>query len=147
MTRSPPPPATGRRLEGAATSGVKTAADQAAPLQVSQTTDLETHDFVVTLDFQRLGKVRMELNGEQPIGGTWRVLSTDVGVSLIEIVDQPPSAAAPTDQPATDRAAAVSAAPVKRRFALKWNQEGDGFTLREEGADPRFGWLYFQRSM
>jgi hypothetical protein len=133
--RAPAPP------QGAAVSASKAPAGQVAPLQVSQTTDLESHDFVVTLDFQRQGRVRMELNGAQPIEGAWRVLSTDVGVSVIEIVDQPPSVAPQADQPDTDRPAAV-----KRRFALKWNNEADGFTLREEGADPRFGWLYFKRA-
>lgn len=103
-------------------------------LQPQQETDLEAFDFQIALDFHADGQVEMLLNGGRPMRGHWEVLSTDVGISRLEIaVPQAPGAGKPTQT-------------VKRRYSLKMNTKGDAFTLREEGVDPRFGWLYFTRA-
>ena len=111
------------------------AAEKLAALQPSERTDLEAFDFTVMLEFLPKNQVVMSLNGEQQIRGSWKVLSTDVGVSQIELVDGVPSE---NEDDAQDDL-------TKRRFLLELNAAGDAFTLREEGVDPRFGWLYFRR--
>ncbi|MEM6329489.1 MAG: hypothetical protein AAF790_04480 [Planctomycetota bacterium] len=125
--------------------------DAAAGL--SGRTDLEAFDFEITLDFARRGVVTMWLDGGQRIDGSWKVLSVDGGVALIELTDRPPES--PADKAAKKRAAAegAPAAPpaaeqpkrTQRRFELRLDPERDRFTLQEEGADRRFGRLLFEK--
>ncbi|TWT85879.1 hypothetical protein Pla123a_06860 [Posidoniimonas polymericola] len=110
-------------------------AGKLAKLQPSETTDLEAFDFRVGLEFKPQNQVVMTLNGGATIDGTWKVLSTDVGVSQIELIDGVPAEGAAAEQPDL----------MKRRYLLELDEAGDAFTLREEGVDPRFGWLYFRR--
>ncbi|TWT31062.1 hypothetical protein KOR34_44360 [Posidoniimonas corsicana] len=136
--RNPIPTAPGyipREVTRPVSAEEKEAAEKLAAMQPSEQTDLEAFNFTVLLEFLPQDQVVMSLNGGQPIKGSWKVLSTDVGVSLIELVDGVPTQAEGDDLPQL----------TKRRFLLELNDLGDAFTLREEGVDPRFGWLYFQR--
>ncbi|MCA9239174.1 MAG: hypothetical protein KDA37_03190 [Planctomycetales bacterium] len=140
--RNPIPTAAGREAEAKSQANrpaKPTAAEEKlSRLQPSESTDLEAYDFSISLDFLPDGKVEMALTGQPPLSGQWRVLSTDVGVSRLEIVP-----AASPDDPAGDQPTELE--PTRRVFTVRFDKSGDGFTLREEGADIRFGWLYFQR--
>lgn len=143
--RNPIPTAPGREATAKAQAPTKPtgAQDKLSRMQPSETTDLEAYDFAITLDFREDAQVVMTLNGQQPLTGRWEVLSTDVGVSRLEIVPTvEPEAAA---NGSAEQKPAADEQPTKRIFTIRFNKAGDGFTLREEGADIRFGWLYFQR--
>lgn len=112
--------------------------DELESLQPSEQTYLEAYDFAVLIEFKANGLVAMQMNGGQLINGVWRVLSTDVGVSIIEIIDGVP--------PEDGEEPTEAALPLtRRRFSLELDKGNHGFTLREEGVDPRFGWLHFKR--
>lgn len=139
--RDPIPTAPGHEPRPDAKPVVESAlAEKVARLQPSEKTDLESFDFVVTFDFHADGTVDMLLNGAEKKTGSWRVLSTDVGVSRLELTDSVPDEPRPGEPGTTDQ-------PItKRRFSLKFNEDADGFTLREEGVAPLFGWLYFTKA-
>lgn len=98
-------------------------------------TDLEQYDVAVELDFQRGGRVRMTLIGDdESLEGVWRV-----------VADLPPNAA---EIEIGLLAAKGQGVEEKRRFLIEFQEHGDapGFTLREKGADPKFGRLYFAKA-
>lgn len=105
---------------------------ESSPTRVS--TDLEAFDFEVLLEFRSDGGVVMTLDGGDPVKGAWRVVSSEAGQSIIEIVA---TRAEPNGQ--------EGAEPEKRRYQLEMTPDGQAFTLREEGADRQYGWLYFER--
>lgn len=106
-------------------------------------TDLEAFEFQITLDFAPGGKLTMWRGQQQePIDGSWRIESQNGQRAVLEITDQPPIAA--TEKP-DENAGAERPAGQQRRFEITMEPEDAGFTLREEGADPLFGWLYFRR--
>lgn len=137
----PPPPAA-----DAKTVSQTEAAQKLQALQPNEQTDLEAFDFVVSLDFRSDGAVVMKLDGGQQKTGVWKVLSTDVGVSIVELTDTVPPKESPQTPQGSDKPPAPPGELTKRRYALKMSDDGDSFTLREEGVDPRFGWLLFKRA-
>lgn len=93
-------------------------------------TDIEAFAFEVTLNFARGGKVEMWLDNErEKLAGKWLVISEASDRAVIEIINE-----------------ANNGKPEQRRFELFTEEDDKGFTLREEGADPQFGWLYFRRA-
>lgn len=110
------------------------AADSVAELD--QTTDWEEFDVTIVMDFVSSDRVEMTLGGEQPVVGTWKVLSTTPSGCTIEVQTEAASTKDGTKQ------------PVRRRFELLLDErEGTlvGFQLSEAGADAQLGALYFQR--
>lgn len=100
----------------------------------AEATDLESFDFRLTLEFAEGGQLEMHKGeNQQPLSGTWQVLSRTGNRAQLEI--------------AASRGGEVSKESKleQRRFELVLEPGANGFTLREEGADPKFGWLYFER--
>lgn len=99
-------------------------------------TDLEAYDVGIKLDFHGDKTVQMSLSdGSEVRQGVWRV-----------VTGLPPSGAEiEISLTADDNAAATE----KRRFLVDFENHSDdasattGFTLREKGADVKFGRLYF----
>ncbi len=95
---------------------------------------LEGVEVRVRLTFQREGDVTMELEGEETtLAGVWRVVAdlppngVEIEISLLKEGEE--------------------RGTQKRRFLVDFQPDGDtpGFTLREKGADPQFGRLYFTK--
>lgn len=108
------------------------------PAKTNESTDLETFDFRLTLDFGPEGMIEMWKEERQELlSGTWQVLSQTGNRANIEIAVKREA----------DRESEQQPEPIleQRRFELVLEPEATGFTLREEGADPKFGWLYFER--
>lgn len=104
--------------------------------ELDQTTDWEEFDVTIVMDFVSSDRVEMTLGGEQPVVGTWKVLSTTPSGCTIEVA---------TEGASTKDGAKQS---VRRRFELLLDErEGTlvGFQLSEAGADAQLGALYFQR--
>lgn len=124
-------------LPAAAAPGEKTEAPSAEtpPIPSSppfpDVTELEQYNVRVVLDFVRGGSMTMWLDdGRDRLAGRWKLSDVDGRQAILHIVARPDD----NRQPAQ-----------RRRFELQWDQDGTGFTLREEGADPQLGWLYFRR--
>lgn len=104
--------------------------------ELDQTTDWEEFDVTIVMDFVSSDRVEMTLGGEQPVVGTWKVLSTTPSGCTIEVETEGVSGEDGDKQ------------PVRRRFELLLDErEGTlvGFQLSEAGADAQLGALYFQR--
>lgn len=95
-------------------------------------TELERYQFEVMLDLRADGELAMALNQggvDRQLAGTWQVISRVGNTATLELT----------------QAASADSDTVQRRFTLTLEPGGDGFTLREEGAEREFGWLYFRR--
>ncbi|MEM9185534.1 MAG: hypothetical protein AAGB00_03465 [Planctomycetota bacterium] len=130
---------TGRATDGANAAGEKAAEEEitaaADPVNAesphpaaAEATDLDAFDFRITLNLRPRGELRMSLSGGAALAGSWQVLVQEGATGVLELVSKPEGAVA-----------------QQRRFEVAMDPNGAGFTLREEGADPRFGWLYFRR--
>lgn len=116
-------------------------------------TDLEAFDFRITLRFATGGEVEMWVGDKQDqLNGTWHLLSEEGSRAQIEIAAErldemqpPPQQLAKSGDKNAVEASKVEPPKEQRRFELLMEPEAHGFTLREVGADPRFGWLYFER--
>jgi len=130
------------------------ASDSVAPTEAtgvkdgsaSGTTDLEAFDIGIRLDFHDDKTVDMSLaDGSETRPGIWRVVTTlppngaEIEITWVEENKDPTKL---PDEPALT--------PIeKRRFLVEFEEglpNGDdiaGFTLREKGADIKFGRLYF----
>jgi hypothetical protein len=94
-------------------------------------TDLEALDFAILLKLDAKRQVVMQLAGEaQAYAGTWSIIETRPTGALIEITR--------LRRTADDK-------QEKRRFEVVFEGQlpSDGFRLKESGADPQFGQLYF----
>lgn len=110
-------------------------------------TDLERFDVAIELEFQSGGTARMTLVGGESYDAVWRVLTkVPPDGAEIELGRLGNAADAPTGSPPTK--AGDDTVVEKRRFVIDFQKDGDteGFTLREKGADPKFGRLYFTRA-
>lgn len=114
-------------------------------------TDLEAYDIGIHLDFHSDKTVEMALaDGSQPRSGIWRVVTTlppngaEIEITWVEENESPKT---PTDEPELTSI-------EKRRFLVEFENgsaaEGAtedegiaGFTLREKGAEIKFGRLFF----
>lgn len=107
-----------------------------ASAETVQVTDWESYEAKIVFEFESDEQVKMTLNGEQPIAGTWKVISTNPTGCMIEVETEAELETEP--EPSL----------VRRRFDLLFDQrEGTtvGFQLSEAGADPQLGALYFKR--
>jgi len=119
-------------------------ANQSATSPISQTsetgeaaqgkmTDWEQFDISIKFDFVSPERLNMSLaDGSQPIVAEWSLLETTPTGCTIEVVAQ---------------AEYSSEEPVRRRFRLEFEQQNgslNGFLLREVGADPQLGAMYFR---
>ena len=106
-------------------------AEHASDPQTS--TVLEKFDFTITLDFIDAQSVRLAFGdgNARARSGSWQVIEAAGDRLTIEI-----SASATADLPAAE----------VRRFKIHFPPEKDDrFTLVEEGADPQYGAILFQR--
>ncbi len=110
----------------------------------STPTDLEAFQFRITIQFAKNGAATMWLDDSSRIEGSWQVLSVDRDIVQLELTDGPPQlrrekgdSTEPIDSPAQRE---------QRRFELEFDTEQEAFTLKEEGADKRFGRLLFKRT-
>lgn len=94
-------------------------------------TDLEAFAGVaVRMKFSESGEAEMSLVGDVPLKGLWSVTPLEGRRGILEI-----------ETLADDDGLGA----VRRRFEVEFLREGEGFVLREQGADRRFGRLLFQR--
>jgi len=108
-------------------------------------TELERFDVRVVFDFARDGSATMwRDDGRDRFSGTWRVIESSGDRTVVEIVASRAITEPDGNEPDRD-GGPLGARTQRRKFVLEWVADGDGFTLVEEGADPQFGWFYFQR--
>ncbi len=94
-------------------------------------TELEQYNVRVVLDLAGDGSLTMWLDdGRDRRAGRWTATPVDERQTILQVATQPDDDRQPAE---------------RRRFELRWDPDHDGFTLREEGADPQLGWLYFRR--
>lgn len=92
-------------------------------------TDLERlADVQVRLRLGERGKTRLELDGQPELTGSWKLVLAEGRRAVIDLT------VAPGDGP-----------EQTRRFEVEMLAEGEGFVLREQGADRQFGRLLFER--
>lgn len=111
--------------------------DVAAAIAKAPRTDLELDapDARVTLDLRERGAVRMAMTGQEPIEGRWSLTPVVGRRGLLEI------------QATTAAVEDADADEARRRvYEIEMLREGDGFVLREQGADRRYGRLLFERA-
>lgn len=107
-----------------------------------QVTDWENYDVTIVMDFVSSDRLEMQLNEEQPVVGSWKVISTTPSGVTIEVLTE-------SSESKQDESGQEAATTVRRRFELLLDErEGVcvGFQLTESGADAQVGALYFQRS-
>ena len=108
-------------------------------------TDWEQFEFDVQLHFVDRRKVRISMQEQQPVEGTWQVTSNLGDQATIEIrtkvtKTQDGSAGG------TERKTGGQADQDIRRFVVRFEGEKkDRFTLSEDGADPYVGSLLFHK--
>ncbi len=105
--------------------------EEQAETKPAPPSDLESLDFAILIEFAARGKVTMQLVGEATsLAGTWQIIETRPNGALVEITRLRRT---PDDE------------QEKRRFEITFEgeQKSAGFRLKESGADPRFGLLYF----
>ncbi len=107
--------------------------EEQAETKPAPPSDLESLDFTILIEFAARGRVTMQLVGDATsLAGTWQIIETRPNGALVEI---------------TRLRRTTDDQQEKRRFEITF--EGDdaaaGFRLKESGADPRFGLLYFSR--
>jgi len=110
------------------------------PTLDNRRTDLEGVEVAIELNFLEGGKVEMSREGGESYRGVWRV---------IERIP-PKGAEIEISRLADDDSNAQGEEPKiaeKRRFTLEFQNDGQtpGFLLKEKGADPQFGQLYFRK--
>ena len=114
-------------------------------------TDLEQIEVAITLDFQSEGKIDLwRGEGQERLAGTWKVLDVVGDTARVQIVVRGEDAladGAPSNNEFSPTGEAGSQEGEVRNFEIEFDESsaGQGFTLNEEGADPQFGQLYFQR--
>lgn len=108
----------------------------AAAIAKAPPTDLELYaaEARITLKLQEDGAVVMTMAGKDPLEGKWILTPVEGRRAQLEIL---------VGQPAAAEGEASDA--VRRRYELEMLRDGDGFVLREQGADRRYGRLIFQR--
>ena len=94
-------------------------------------TDLEKlPKFQVGMNFERNGSIEMDLDQTDSMKGTWQLEPTEVNRGILQIATEGED-------------------PEQRRFMIQFlpAKEGgkDRFLLSEQGADPRYGRLLFER--
>lgn len=93
---------------------------------------LEGYDIRITLELGRDGSVVMwRDDGQERLTGSWRVLESQGRRAQLQF-----SVAGEANEPSPNEV---------RNFKIEFDADHDGFTLAEQGADPQFGALYFQR--
>lgn len=108
----------------------------AAAIAEAPPTDLELYapEVEVTLELREDGVARMAMAGEQPLEGRWSLTPVEGRRAQLEIqVPKPPAAEG------------EEAGSMRRRYEIVMLREGEGFVLREQGADRRYGRLIFER--
>lgn len=111
------------------------------PETEQQPTDLEAVDVTIDLTFDDEGAVAMSRVGGETYNGVWRVIERIPPQGAeIEISRLADGAKAEGEE-------AKPKIPEKRRFTIEFEKDGEneGFLLKEKGADPQFGRLYFRR--
>jgi hypothetical protein len=114
------------------------------PEAEARRTDLEGVDVAIDLEFGDDGKIDMTRVGGESYRGVWRVIEripphgAEIEISRLAEGPQQAQAEAGDDEPKIAE---------KRRFTIEFQKDGetDGFLLKEKGADPQFGRLYFRR--
>lgn len=123
---APPAEATGVALTEEEQEEARVLA-QAAPLEA----DLEKVPVEIGLQFNLDGSFKGWLGGDaqaDPLQGRWRVTSSDGLTAQIEMTVESPDEE-----------------PRMRRFDLQFEPGKSAFSLLEEGAEIRFGYLHFER--
>jgi hypothetical protein len=109
----------------------------------------------VNLALMPRSKARLTLEGGEgggsPLAATWKASAGEGGAAVLELtVDRSPDDALSTserDGDGDDAKPVIAGAPGElRRFELRFLGDGERFTLMEEGADPRYGRLLFERA-
>ncbi len=95
--------------------------------------DLEAFDVQISLTLHLDGAAEMGYADAQPIAGTWRVLSNEAGEIALQITALRPTPGA--DLPQREQ----------RRFLAELIEDDRALVMHEEGADPQFGSLRFER--
>jgi hypothetical protein len=114
------------------------------PEAEARRTDLEGVDVVIDLVFGDDGKVAMTRVSGESYRGVWRVIERippqGAEIEIGRLADEAPSA----KEKEGDTEPKIA---EKRRFTIDFQKDGetDGFLLKEKGADPQFGRLYFRR--
>ncbi|TWT94785.1 hypothetical protein Pla108_36340 [Botrimarina colliarenosi] len=104
----------------------------AAAAAATPPTDLEAFaDVRVELRLGDSGDARLTLAGGEPLVGKWKATSVEGRRALLEIGVERTGDEEPTLE--------------SRRFDIELLPRGEGFVLREQGADRRFGRLLFLR--
>lgn len=107
--------------------------EYAAALADAPTTDLENRsDVVIRMRLGVSGTAELSLDGDRMRRGRWSLEPLEGGRALLDLALEPEGA--PSD-----------AGEEPRRFELAFHDAGKRITLREQGADRRFGRLLFER--
>lgn len=106
-------------------------------------TVLESLDgLAVRMQLDVNGGIEMSLDDEQPLRGEWRLVTSEGRRGIIEIEIKRADG-----KPAEDKSETPG---ERRRFRVIFVPPAEGqperFTLAEQGADPQFGRLIFERS-
>lgn len=131
--------------------------DEALPqVDAAPATTLEQFASVrVRLELQPRGRAKLTLEGSADSGptlaATWKATPGEGGAVILEVtVDRATESGRPdpSEQAIADDAKPVAddASSEVRRFELRFLADGERFTLMEEGADPRYGRLLFERA-
>ncbi|MGL4513904.1 MAG: hypothetical protein ACRCT8_12505 [Lacipirellulaceae bacterium] len=116
--------------------------DRVAPTELESFADVR-----IDLTLAGRGKAKLVLRGveeAEPLEGSWRATAGEGGAALLEIaVDRRASDSG--EAPSAQRVAASPRREV-RRYELRLIPGEERFTLIEQGADPRFGRLIFERA-
>lgn len=95
-------------------------------------TDLESFETVrVEMRLGPTHEARLSLAGAEPLEGKWSVSAAEGRRAVLEI--------------SVKRGADGEGTLESRRFDVEVLKQGEGFVLREQGADRRFGRLLFRR--
>ncbi|QDU87092.1 hypothetical protein Pla175_04470 [Pirellulimonas nuda] len=95
--------------------------------------DLEAYQFEIRLELGVDGTARMSQGGGAPLDGVWRVLSSEAGEIALQVTALRPTTG--SEHPEREQ----------RRFLAELIEEDRAMVLHEEGADPQFGVLRFER--
>ncbi|QDT70311.1 hypothetical protein MalM25_32570 [Planctomycetes bacterium MalM25] len=108
----------------------------AAAIAKAPPTDLEQYapEVEVTLELLEDGAARMAMAGEEALEGRWSLTPVEGRRAQLEIQITKPAAGEGGE-----------AESLRRRFEIVLLREGEGFVLREQGADQRYGRLLFLR--
>lgn len=122
-----------REWPGGAPEDAAADPEYSAALADAPVTDLESRpDVVIRMRLDVTGAATLSLDGDRARSGRWSLEPLDGGRALLDLALEPEGA--PSD---------ATAEP--RRFEVVFDEGGERLTLREQGADGRFGRLVFER--